>query len=143
MDANRVAGVSFAVWGLIHVVVAVIALWIFFSGGTDPLLAFVDLDAAATDQAGRMADLVAEFYHALLLIGLAVTVIGLTLNLDGSRLGLGLNTVLVANIEAAFIWFEVLPGHRPVVVAVVTVGLLALGVGFGWHGLADGDSAAG
>ena len=135
MDYNRIGGVSFALWGVIHVVVALVGVAIYLTGGTEGMLAFVDLDAAANAQSARMADLVVEFYQALFLIGLTVTAVGLTLNREGSRLGLWLNAILVTNIEVAFVWFEVLPGHRPVPIAVVTVGLLVVGVVCCWLGL--------
>lgn len=134
VDYNTIGGGAFALWGLIHVVVALIGMGIYVTGGTEPMLAFVDLDAAMNDQAARMAHLVVEFYHALFLIGLTSTVLGWTLNRRGERLGLWLNAILVANIEAAFIWFEVMPGHRPVVIAVITVALLLIGVVFCWRG---------
>lgn len=130
VNYNSIGGDFFALWGLIHVVVALLGMGIYFSGGTEPMLAFVNLDAAANDQSARMANLVVEFYHALFLIGLTTMVLGWTLNRRGERLGLWLNAILVANIEVAFIWFEVIPGHRPVGVAVVTVALLVLGVIF-------------
>lgn len=132
---NTIGGVAFALWGLVHVAVSLVGVAIYFTGGTEPMLAFVDLEAAANAQAARMADLVVEFYQALFLIGLVVTVLGLTLNRRGERLGFWLNAFLVANVEVAFVWFEVIPGHRPVAVAVVTVVLLALGVVFCWRGL--------
>lgn len=125
---NKIGGAAFAIWGLIHVIVGGIGLAIFFTGGTGPMLEFVNLDPAMNEQAVRMSALVAEFYHALALIGLTTIVVGVTLNWRGQPLGLGLNAILVANIEAFFIWFEVLPGHRPVIIAVVTVGLLLLGI---------------
>lgn len=142
MNDNRIGGWAFALWGLIHVAVGAVGIGIYLSGGTEPMLAFVDLTAAANEQAPRMADLVVEFYQALFLIGLTVTVVGLTLNRRGERLGLALNTVLVVNIEVAFIWFEVLPGHRPFAVAVLSVLLLVVGVVFCWRGLGDGPTGS-
>lgn len=127
---NLIGGVSFALWGLMHVGVGALGLWTFYSQGTGSMLAFVDLDAAVNDQASRMSNLIAEFYQALLIIGLTVTVVGLTLNFEGKLLGLLLNTVLVASIEAYFIWYEVRPGHRPVIAAVVSVAFLVAGVVF-------------
>lgn len=127
---NKIGGASFALWGLMHVVVGGIGMTIFFTGGTGPMLDFVHLDATVNQQAARMSALIVEFYQALLLIGLTSLVLGVTLNWRGEPLGFGLNTVLVASIEAFFIWFEVIPGHRPVSVAVVSVGLLVLGVVF-------------
>lgn len=143
MNYNRAAGYAFAIWGLIHVVVAGLGMAIYATGGTNPMLEFVVLDPAANQQADRMADLIFEFYHALFLIGVTVTAVGLTLNLAGDRLGWWLNTVLVVNIEAAFVWFEVIPGHRPLVVAVISVGLLAVGAGAGWLGLQEADQPRG
>lgn len=131
---NKIGGAAFAIWGLIHVVVGGIGLAIFFTGGTGPMLEFVNIDPAVDQQAARMSALVAEFYQALLLIGLTTIVIGVTLNWQGEPLGLGLNAILVASIEAFFIWFEVIPGHRPAIIAVVTVALLVLGVVFGGLG---------
>jgi len=128
--SNKLGGASFALWGMIHVVVGGLGLAIYFTGGTEPMVAFVNIDAAVNEQAARMAVLVAEFYQALLLIGLTSIVLGLTLNWRGEPLGLGLNVILVASIEVFFIWFEVLPGHRPASVAVVTVALLVLGIVF-------------
>lgn len=125
---NKVGGASFALWGLMHVIVGVVGVGIFFTGGTESMLAFVDLDATANPEAARMSALVVQFYQALLLVGLTSLVLGVTLNWRGEPLGLGLNTVLVANIEVSFIWFEVIPGHRPVAVGVVSVLLLVLGV---------------
>jgi len=125
---DKVGGASFALWGLLHVIVGAVGVGIFFTGGTDPMLAFVDLDAAANPEAPRMSALIVQFYHALLLVGLASLVLGVTLNWRGEPLGLGLNAVLVANVEAAFIWFEVIPGHRPVVVGLVSGLFLVLGV---------------
>lgn len=143
MNYNRAAGSAFAIWGLIHVVVSVLGMGIYATGGTNPMLEFVVLDPAVNQQADRMADLIFEFYHALFLIGLTVTVVGLTLNLAGDRLGWWLNTLLVANIEAAFIWFEVIPGHRPVAVAVISVALLLVGVGAGWRGMQVAGQSSG
>lgn len=134
-DYNLLAGASFAVWGVIHVVVGAAALVIFFTRGTESMLDFIDIDAAVNEHADRMSDFAAEFYHALLLIGLTTTILGVTLNLEGNPIAYWINVVLVANIEAAFIWFEVRPGHRPVSIAVVTVVLLIAGTGFGWLGL--------
>lgn len=125
---NKVGGSSFALWGLMHVIVGAVGVGIFFTGGTEPMLAFVDLTAAANQEAARMSALILQFYQALLLVGLTSLVLGVTLNWRGRSLGLGLNTVLVANIEASFIWFEVIPGHRPVAVGVLSVVLLGLGV---------------
>ena len=127
---NKIGGASFALWGLIHVVVGGIGLTIFFTGGTGPMLEFVNIDAAVNDQAARMSTLVAEFYQALLLVGLTTFVLGVTLNWRGEALGFGLNAILVASIETFFIWFEVIPGHRPAIIAVVTVALLVIGVVF-------------
>lgn len=131
---NKIGGSAFALWGLIHVVVGVVGLAIYFTGGTVPMLEFVNIDAAANEQAARMSALVAEFYHALLLIGLTALVLGVTLNWRGEPLGLALNAFLVANIETFFIWFEVIPGHRPAIVAVITVALLVIGVVCSWLG---------
>lgn len=128
--ANTIGGGAFALWGVIHVVVGAIGLAIFFTGGTGPMLEFVNLDPAVNQQAARMGALIAEFYQALLLIGLTAVVLGVTLNRRGDPLGLALNTILVASIETFFIWFEVIPGHRPAVIAVVTVALLVIGVVF-------------
>lgn len=139
MDNNDLGGAAFAIWGLIHIGVAVFGIWIYFTGGSGQMLSFVVLDSTVNHQADRMADLIVEFYHALLLIGLTVTAVGLTLNREGDRLGWWINTILVANIEAAFIWFEVIPGNRPVVIAIITVGLLFIGVGAGWRGIRDAD----
>lgn len=127
---NKIGGASFAIWGLIHVVVGGIGMAIFFTGGTGPMLEFVNIDAAANEQAARMSALVVEFYQALFLVGLTTLALGVTLNWRGEPLGLGLNAILVASIETFFIWFEVLPGHRPAIIAVVTVALLVLGVVF-------------
>lgn len=127
---NKLGGGAFAVWGLMHVVVGGVGLAIFFTGGTGPMLEFVDMQAAANEQAPRMAELVVQFYQALLLIGLTVTVVGLTLNVRGKPLGLWLNAVLVASIDSFFVWFEVIPGHRPLPVGIVSVGLFVLGVVF-------------
>lgn len=134
-DANTVGGAAFALWGLIHVGVGLLGMGTYLAGGTEPMLAFVDLAAGANAQADRMAALVVEFYQALFLVGLVVTVLGLTGNRRGDRHAFWLNAILVANIEAAFVWFEVVPGHRPVAVAVLTVALLVIGVGFCWRGL--------
>jgi hypothetical protein len=125
---NKVGGTSFALWGLMHVIFGAVGVGIFFTGGTASMLAFVDLDAAVNPEAARMSALIVQFYQALLLVGLTSLVIGITLNWRGQSLGLALNAVLVANIEAAFIWFEVIPGHRPVAIGVVSVLLLVLGV---------------
>lgn len=130
VDYNTIGGGAFAAWGLIHVVVGGVGLALYFTGGTGPMLEFVDMQAAANEQAPRMAELVVQFYQALLLIGLTVTVLGLTLNRRGEPLGLWLNAVLVASIDSFFVWFEVLPGHRPLPVGVVSLGLLVLGVVF-------------
>lgn len=127
---NKIGGTAFAIWGLIHVVVGGIGLAIFFTGGTGPMLEFVHIDAEVNQQAARMGVLVAEFYQALLLIGVTSIVVGVTLNWRGEPVGLGLNAILVASIEAFFIWFEVIPGHRPAIIAAVTVALLVLGVVF-------------
>ena len=127
---NKIGGASFAIWGVIHVVVGAIGLAVFTTGGTGPMLEFVNLDPAVNEQASRMGALVAEFYQALLLVGLTTLVLGVTLNWRGEPLGLGLNTILVASIEAFFVWFEVLPGHRPASIAVLTVALLVIGVVF-------------
>lgn len=135
VEYNTIGGVAFAIWGVIHVGVGLVGLWVFLSDGTASMLAFVDLDAAVNDQAARMANLVAEFYQALLLVGLTTTVLGLTVNRRGDPVGLWLNAILVASIEAFFVWFEVLPGHRPVFIAVITVALLLLGVGFCGFGI--------
>lgn len=129
-EANKIGGASFALWGLLHVIVGGIGLGIYFTGGTGPLLEFVDIEAASNPQSERMAALVAEFYQALLLVGLSVLIVGVTLNWRGKPLGWGINTILVASIEVFFVWFEVIPGHRPVGIAVVTVALLAVGVVF-------------
>lgn len=134
-DCNLLAGLSFAIWGIIHVVVGAVALVIFFARGTESMLDFIDIDAAVNEHADRMSDFAAEFYHGLLLIGLTTTILGVTLNLEGNPIAYWINVVLVANIEAAFVWFEVRPGHRPVSIAVVTVVLLIAGAGFGWVGL--------
>lgn len=135
MDYNKAGGTAFAVWGLLHVVVGLLALGVFVTGGAEAMLAFVDLDPAANGQPVRISHLVVQFYEALLLIGLTVTMVGWTLTRRGEPLGLALNTVLVLGIDAFFLWFEVAPGHRPVVLGVVSVALFALGVGFGWLGL--------
>lgn len=135
VDYNTIGGASFALWGLIHVAVGAVALVIFYGKGSDSMLDFVDIDASLNEESSRMADLVAEFYQALLLIGLTVTVIGVTLNFDGEALGLALNAVLVASIEVYFVWYEVRPGHRPVSIAILTVLLLVAGVGFCGLGL--------
>lgn len=127
---NKIGGASFAIWGLLHVVVGGIGLGIFLTGGTGPMLEFVNVDPALNEQAARMSALVAEFYQALLLVGLTSLVLGVTLNWRGKPLGFGLNVVLVASIEASFIWFEVIPGHRPVAIAVVSTALLVLGAVF-------------
>lgn len=134
-SANKIGGAAFAIWGLLHVGVGAVALGIFFTGGTEPMLEFVNLDPAVNDGAARMSALLAEFYQALGLVGLTVLVLGVTLNRQGEAVGLWLNGILVASVEAFFIWFEVLPGHRPTMIGVVTVALLAVGVGFCWLGL--------
>lgn len=136
-DYNTIGGVSFAIWGLLHVVVGGVGLAIFVTGGTAPMLEFVNLDAAANDQSVRMSVLVAEFYQALLLIGLTVTVVGLTLGRRGERLGLWINALLVASIDSFFVWFEVIPGHRPLVLAIISVALFVLGVVFCLLGLRE------
>lgn len=97
---NKIGGAAFASWGLIHVVVGGIGLAIFFTGGTGPMLKFVNIDPAVNEQAARMSALVAEFYQALLLIGLTTIVIGVTLNLRGEPFGLGLSAILVVSFEA-------------------------------------------
>lgn len=125
---NKIGGAAFALWGLMHVIVGAIGVGIFFTSGTESMLSFVVMDAAVNQEAARMSVLIVQFYQALLLVGLVVLVLGLTLNRRGLLLGLALNTVLVANIEASFIWFEVIPGNRPVIVGVVSVLLLVLGV---------------
>lgn len=125
---NKIGGASFAIWGLIHVVVGAVGLGIYVTGGTGPMLEFVNLDPTLSEQAARMSALIAEFYQALLLVGLTALVLGLTLNWRGESLGLWLNAILVASIESFFVWFEVLPGHRPTMIAVVTVALLVVGV---------------
>lgn len=135
VNYNTIGGGAFALWGVIHVGVALVGMAIYASGATEPMLAFVDLDAAVNDHAARMSNLVVEFYHALFLFGLTTTVLGWTLNRRGERLGLWLNVILVANIEAAFVWFEVMPGHRPFVIAVITVALLVISVEFCWLGV--------
>ncbi len=131
---NKIGGTAFALWGLIHVVVGAIGMGIFFTGGTAPMLEFVNVDAAVNEQAARMSVLVVQFYQALLLVGLTSLVLGVTLNWRGEPLGLGLNAILVTSIETFFIWFEVIPGHRPAIIAVVTVALLVIGVVFGGLG---------
>lgn len=144
MDYNKVSGIAFAVWGLLHVVVGVIALGTFVTGGAEAMLPFVDLDPAVNDQSVRMSHLIVQFYEALLLIGLTVTVVGLTLNRRGEPVGLALNAVLVLGVDAFFIWYEVIPGHRPVTIGVLSVGLFVVGVGAGWLGLREngtGDRA--
>lgn len=135
---NIIGGASFAIWGVIHVAVGALALWIFYTRGTESMLDFVNIDASVNEQSARMGDLVAEFYQALLLVGLTVTVLGATLNLEGDPLGLGINAILVASIEAFFIRFEVIPGHRPVVIAIVTVVLMVVGIVFCGLGLEMG-----
>lgn len=140
MDYNKVGGAAFAAWGLLHVVVGLVALGVFVTGGTEAMLQFVNLDPAANAESVRMSHLIAEFYQALLLIGLTVTVVGLTLNRRGEPVGLALNTVLVVGIDAFFVWYEVIPGHRPVVLAIISIGLLVLGAGFGWLGLRTTDT---
>lgn len=142
MDYNKAGGAAFAAWGLLHVVVGAVALVVFVTQGTDEMLAFVNLDAAVNDQSVRMSHLIAEFYQALLLIGLTVTVIGVTLNRRGEPLGLALNVVLVLSIDSFFVWFEVIPGHRPVVLAVISVALFGLGVGFGVLGIREQSAKA-
>lgn len=142
MDYHEASGAAFVVWGLLHVVVGAIAFAVFLGDGAAGLLPFVDLDPAATDQAVRTSHLVIQFYQALLLIGLTVTVLGWTLSRRGDPIGLGLNAVLVLGIDSFFLWFEVVPGHRPVAVGVLSVGLFVVGVGAGWLGLrqdASGD----
>lgn len=141
MDYNRAGGAAFVIWGLLHVVVGLVALATFVTGGSEAMLPFVDLHPAANDQAVRISHLVAQFYQALLLIGLTVTVVGWTLNRRGEPVGLVLNAGLVLGIDSFFLYFEVIPGHRPAVLGVVSVVLFALGVGFGWLGLrtASGD----
>ncbi len=135
MDYNKASAAAFAVWGLLHVAVGLIAIGVYLTGGAEAMLPFVDLDPAANDQSVRMSHLVLQFYQALLLIGLTVTVVGLTLNRRGEPVGLALNAVLVLGIDAFFLWYEVLPGHRPVAVGVVSVLLFVLGVSFGWLGV--------
>lgn len=142
MDYNRVSGGAFAAWGLIHMVVGLAGLAVFLTQGAEGMLAFVNLDAAANAESVRMSHLIAEFYQALLLIGLTVTVIGVTLNRRGEPLGLALNAVLVLSIDAFFVWFEVLPGHRPVALGVISLALFALGAGFGWLGLRNQSGPA-
>lgn len=127
---NKIGGASFALWGVIHVIVGAFGLAIFYAGGTGPMLSFVHLDAAVNEQAVRMSALIVQFYQALLLIGLTTVVLGVSLNWRGDPVGLWLNATLVASIEAFFVWFEVLPGNRPAIIAVVTVALLVLGVVF-------------
>jgi hypothetical protein len=127
---NIIGGISFALWGLMHVIAGGLGLWIFYTRGTESMLDFVDIDASVNEQAARMRDLVAEFYQALLLIGLTVTIVGLTLNLKGDPLGLILNAILVISIEVYFVWYEVRPGHRPVSAAIVSIVLLFGGIVF-------------
>lgn len=143
MDYNKASGAAFAVWGLLHVGVGLVALAVFATGGSDALLQFVNLDASVNEQSVRTSHLVAEFYQALLLIGLTVAVLGGTLSRRGEPLGLGLNAVLVISIDTFFIWFEVLPGHRPVALAVISLALFGLGVGFGWLGLREAPGGLG
>lgn len=135
VDYNLLAGGSFALWGIMHVIVGVVGMGIFVTRGTESMLDFINVDASVNDQADRMSDFTAEFYHALFLIGLTSTILGLSLNLEGNPVGYWINVVLVANIEAAFVWFEVRPGHRPVVIAIISVGLMIGGIVFGWMGL--------
>jgi len=125
---NKVGGSAFALWGLMHVIVGAVGIVIFFTGNNEAMLAFVDLAAAVNQEAARMSALIVQFYQVLLLLGLTVLVLGVTLHWRGRPLGLALNTVLVANIEVSFILFEVIPGHRPVAIGVVSVLLLVLGV---------------
>lgn len=139
MDYNKAGGGAFAAWGILHVVVGLVALAVFATGGSEAMLQFVNLDPTANAQSVRMSHLIAEFYQALLLIGLTVTAVALTLNRRGEPVGLALNTVLVVGIDSFFLWFEVIPGHRPVILAVISVALLVLGAGFGWLGLRAED----
>jgi hypothetical protein len=125
---HKIGGASFGLWGLLHVIVGAVGVGIFFTTGTEAMLAFVHLDATANPEAARMSTLVVQFYHALLLVGLTSLVLGVTLNRRGDPLGLALNAILITNIEVAFIWFEVIPGHRPVVIGVVSVFLMLLGI---------------
>lgn len=135
MDYHRASGAAFVVWGLLHVVVGAVAFAVFLGGGAAGMLSFVDLDPAATEQAARTSHLVIQFYQALLLIGLTVTVLGWTLSRRGDPIGLGLNGLLVLGIDSFFLWFEVIPGHRPVAVGVLSVALFVVGAGAGWLGL--------
>lgn len=143
MNYHRASATAFIAWGLIHVVVGVIAFAVYLSGGSGGLLPFVDLNPAATDQAVRTSHLVIQFYQALLLIGLTVTVLGWTLSRRGEPVGLAINALLVLGIDSFFLWFEVIPGHRPVAIGVISVVLFVLGVGFGWLGLRADDSRPG
>jgi hypothetical protein len=142
MDYNRAGGTAFAAWGLLHVVVGAVALGVFVTGGAEAMLQFVNLDPAANAESVRMSHLIVQFYQALLLIGLTVAVVGLTLNRRGEPVGLALNTVLVVGIDAFFVWYEVIPGNRPVILANLSIGRSVFGAGFGWLGLRANDGMA-
>jgi len=103
----RIGSAFFVLWGLVHVL-----------GGTSILLALHDgadaAYAAYRNSSGAhdalSGSILGYFAYLLVCIGMAVAVVGATLNRRNSRAGLAINTAVVAVTEIGLLYFLVVPG---------------------------------
>ena len=143
---HRIGAVSYALWGVIHVIGGAAMLTTLGSGGGVGLLGLIGTGVpagASPEVPGRVATSVLAF-HAwnLLWVGAFVLAIAMMLNWRNRLAGYWINLAVVAAVDGGLVVTTLQPGVMRVVDAVPGLVLFALGIGFTTAGALAGSARA-
>lgn len=137
--AHRIGAICYVLWGMLHIVVGVIPVFVFFSGGPASMLASLEGAQAVPEVVDepllQAAYFVAEHHFNLAAFGVLAIWIGVTLNWENDPLGFWINLVVLGMVDLSFILGQIVPGYMPVLIGGIGPVLYLLGAGFTGLGL--------
>ncbi len=115
IKSYKIGAVCYVLWGVLHVVVGALLLYVLVSRGSGAALAAFNTPLAIGNPPPLSVELINGVIgqHAwnLLWIGLFAAVIGAGMNWKNSKIGYWLNLGVVSAADLGFMGAMVLPGH--------------------------------
>ncbi len=137
-DSNawiRTGAVLFILWGIAHIIVGVAPLVSYFSSGPAAMLSFAEfnVDPSDIDPVLRHAtSIIAEYYADITALGILAIIVSVGLIWKNRPLGFWINFIVLGIADAAFTFFEIVPGYQPLLppFPLIGVSLYVLGAAF-------------
>ena len=128
---TRIGTAFFILWGIVHFVGGLAILAALGEGAAS---GYATYHGSSGSYDALSGSILGYFAYLISATGVAVAAIALTLNRRNSKLGLAINTAVIAVTEIGLLWFLVVPGF--VVWAQASIGLVPFAIAATSSGIA-------